>query len=153
MKSRSMRKNEMLEAIEAAKETHEQQMENIRKFVDGAEVASLTALNKMECEFGRWFYPNKEILTKTIGYQFFDRIDEAHERWHKEFSKISAVFQKYQEKQGGFFSKILKNKIDPLEQDKLKFYYAELSSITDELLRDLESATHRVSALPESKFK
>ncbi|MFT7860667.1 MAG: CZB domain-containing protein [Sulfurimonas sp.] len=148
-----MTKQEMLEAIESAKDIHKKQMDKIKDIMRGHEVDKPTALGKMECECGQWFYANQDIMIKILGHQLYERLDSIHERWHQDYSRVYEIYQKQQEKKKGFFSKVLGNGMDPLEYDKLKLYYKELSQITEEMFREADTAVRRVAALPESKFK
>lgn len=148
-----MTKEEMLDAIEAAKEIHKKQMDKIESIIKGNMVEEPTALGKMECECGQWFYANKEIMTKVLGHQLFERLDKVHEKWHKDYSRVYEIYQNQQKKKTGFFSKVINSKMDPLEFDKLKLYYKELSEITNEMFREADTAIRRVAALPASKFR
>ncbi len=148
-----MKKNEMLQAIESARETHKKQMDKIREIVKGKEVEEPTALGKMECDCGQWFYSNKDIMIKILGHQLFERLDKIHEQWHKDYSRVYDIYQKHQKKKTGLFSKMIYRNMNALESDKLKLYYKELSQITDELFREADTALRRVAALPDSKFK
>jgi hypothetical protein len=51
-----MTKNDTVESIITAKENHELQMKKIEDAMDGVEIQEPTALNKMECDFGKWLY-------------------------------------------------------------------------------------------------
>lgn len=148
-----MKKNEMLQAIELAKETHQKQMEKIKDIIKGKDVERPTALGKMECECGQWFYSNKDKMTQILGHQLFERLDKIHEQWHKDYSRVYEIHQKLQKKKTGFFSKVIHSRMSTLDADKLKLYYRELSQITDDMFREADTALRRVAALPESKFK
>lgn len=148
-----MTKQQMVEAIESARETHQKQMEKIVKTIKGDIVEEPTALGKMECECGQWFYANKDIMIKILGHQLFERLDRVHELWHQDYSRVYEIYQNKKKRGTGFFSNILNKKTDTLEHDKLKLYYKELTQITEEMFREADTAIRRVSALPESKFK
>jgi hypothetical protein len=143
----------MLDAIENAKKIHLQQMQKISAVLDGKKIDNPTALSKMECECGVWFYSNESQMKEILGAQLFERLDTSHEKWHKEYVNIHDIFFKEDEKKRGFLSKILKrDKIDPLLLDKAKLYFIDLQKSTDELLLVSESASRRVSALKDTKF-
>lgn len=148
-----MKKTEMLQAIESARDTHKKQMDKIKDIIKGKDVEKPTALGKMECECGQWFYSNKDIMTKILGHQLFERLDKIHEQWHKDYSRVYEIHQKQQKKKAGFLSKVFNARMSSLDSDKLKLYYKELSQITDDMFREADTALRRVAALPESKFK
>jgi hypothetical protein len=146
-----MTKSDMLKAIEAAEATHLEQMKKITAAISGQKVENPTALGKMECECGVWFYSNERIMKQILSPQLFDRLDLAHENWHQEYAHLYAIFFKDSQK-GGFLSKIIKRKIPKELYDKAKYYYKELQLATDELLHVTVSAKRRVMALPDAKF-
>ncbi len=147
-----MVKSEMQEAIKKAKEAHELQMQKIEAAMNGKEIDNPTALNKTECEFGKWLYDDKNRMKVIIGSQFFTSLDIEHEKWHTEYTKIYNILFDEKNKKG-FFSRLLgKSSIDPMELDKVKLYYADLQETTIRLLHILASSQRRIDALPESKF-
>ncbi|MDH4944622.1 CZB domain-containing protein [Sulfurimonas sp. C5] len=148
-----MKKNEMLEAIALAKETHQRQMDKIKQIIKGKDVEEPTALGKMECECGQWFYSNKDTMTQILGHQLFERLDKIHEQWHKDYARVYQIHQKLQKKKTSLLSKVFNGSISSLDADKLKLYYKELSQITDDMFREADTALRRVAALPDSKFK
>ncbi|MBD3797650.1 MAG: CZB domain-containing protein [Campylobacterales bacterium] len=147
-----MTKSDMLQAIKSAREIHKKQMDKIQNIIKGNYIDDPTALGKMECECGQWFYGNKDLMTKILGHQLFERLDAIHETWHKDYSRVYAIYQEQQKKQNGFLGKIFNSNYSALEYDKLKLYYKELSAVTDQLLTQTDVAIRRISALPESKF-
>lgn len=147
-----MTKSDMLQAIESAREIHKKQMDKIQNIIKGNHIDDPTPLGKMECECGQWFYANKDLMTKILGHQLFERLDAIHETWHKDYSRVYAIYQEQQKKQNGFLGKIFNSNYSALEYDKLKLYYKELSAVTDQLFTQTDVAIRRISALPESKF-
>jgi len=141
----------MLEALENAKAVHLAQMEKIASEIAGKKIDNPTALGKMECECGVWFYGHQEEMKAILGLQFFERLDKKHEKWHLDYSNIYNIF--FKEEKKGFFSKMIgSSKHDMMELDKAQFYYSELKVDTQELLQVADAAIRRVSALSESKF-
>lgn len=147
-----MNKEETIRALENAKKSHLAQMEKIKSALAGQVVENPTAVSKVECDYGQWFYGNKEQLIQVLGTQLYERIDKTHEEWHKEYRKIYDIF--FKEKKKGLFSKILgDNKPNTLEVDRAKLYYIELKETTKTLLNITDSAMRRVIALSDSKFQ
>jgi hypothetical protein len=147
-----MTRKEMLDAMAVARETHKRQMDKIQHIIKGEFVAEPTALGKMECECGQWFYANKDEMIKILGHQMFERLDKVHENWHIDYSRVYEIYNAQQKRGDGFVSKMLHKGQNTLERDKLKLYYKELCELTDELMREADAAIRRISALPESKF-
>jgi len=146
-----MNKNQTLEAIQNARKAHLSQMDKIVTAMDGNQVDNPTVLNKTQCEFGKWLYADENHLQEILGALFFNNLETIHAKWHMEYSRLFDIFFKNQKK--GLFSKFFrKSKVDPMELDKAKLYYTELSATTAELLKNLGSCERRVNAMNESKF-
>ena len=147
-----MNKADMLKALESAKKSHIEQMNKIESLLAGDVVENPTPVGKMECDFGKVFYGNQDDFFLILGAQFYQKLDALHEKWHLDYVKINDIF--FKEKSEGFFSKLIgSNKINPLNYDKAKLYYVELSEVTNELLHLLDVSMRRVVALSDSKFK
>jgi hypothetical protein len=147
-----MKKNEMLGALENAKSLHMQQMKKIDAELAGKKVKDPTALSKMECECGIWFYENEAMMIKYLGLQLFERLDRNHAEWHEDYTNIYNVFFKEERKKGIFSRIISSSQVDKMKLDKAKYYYSELQRDTEELLNASDSALRKVSAMSESKF-
>jgi hypothetical protein len=146
-----MDKNQTLEAIEMAKNAHENAMAKIETAMNGDKVETPTPSAKTMCRFGKWLYAEENHLSEILGELFYNKLEKAHEQWHLEYTRIFNIF--FKEKKGGFFSGLLGgNKVDPLELDKAKLYYSELEVSTKELLHVLGACERRVSAMSEAKF-
>jgi len=147
-----MRKEDMIEAIEDAKNLHLEQMQKIKSEMAGKKVENPTALGKMECECGLWFHANEKIMIDILGLQLFERLDKNHEQWHVDYENIYNLFFKEEGKKG-FLSKIIAaTSSDMMKIDKGKLYFSELQKDTKELLKTSEIALRRVAALSNSKF-
>lgn len=147
-----MTKAQTLEAITKSKEVHELQMQKIERAMNGTAIENPTAVNKTECDFGKWLYAEDNHMQEILGSQFYTALDIQHEKWHNEYRKIHTILFASKSKKG-LFSKLLgSSKIDPLELDKAKLYYSDLQETTSMLLKALASSQRRVSALPDSKF-
>jgi hypothetical protein len=148
-----MKKNEVIAALENAKRLHIQQMKKIESEIAGKKVKDPTALSKLECACGTWFYENKEMMIDYLGAQLFERLDKNHEQWHNDYANIYNVYFK-QERKKGLFSKIIgPNESDKMNLDKAKYYYSELQHDTEELLHVSDSALRKLSAMSDTKFK
>jgi len=146
-----MNKEEMITSLEHAKKLHIIQMEKIESLLKGESVENPTAVGKTECDYGKWFYGNKDQVIRILGAQLYERIDKLHEEWHYGYVRIFNIF--FKEKKPGLFAKLLGvNKINPLELDKGKLYYTELNEVTKGLLAATDAAIRRAGALNESKF-
>jgi hypothetical protein len=97
-----MNKSQILDAIENARKAHLEQMDKIRSVMNGIHIDNPTALSKMECDCGVWFYNNEDMMKNILGALLFDRLDKAHEDWHKEYLNIYNIFFK-EEKKNRFF--------------------------------------------------
>jgi len=147
-----MNKETFLSAIATAIQAHKAQMKKIENALDGDEIENPTAPEKTKCAFGHWLYDGQNHVNEIIGAQFFIEIETIHAKWHTEYMRVFEILFR-EEKKTGFFAKFLaKNKIDEMELDKAKFYYAELQETTKELLKIMEASQRRVDAMNEAKF-
>jgi hypothetical protein len=146
-----MDKNQTLEAMAAAKKSHETQMAKIEAALDGESVDNPTEVAKTMCKFGKWLYTPENHMEEVLGKLFYDKLETAHAQWHMEYAKVFNIF--YKDKKKGFFANLLgANKVDDLELDKAKMYFIELQETTKELLHIFASCERRVSAMSEAKF-
>jgi len=146
-----MTRLQTLEAIENARVAHLEQMQKIEALIEGRSVRKLTAVDKSECEFGRWFFGESDTLKRLLGAQLYKSIDAIHEYWHLEYEKIYDIFMN--ESDGSMVSKLLGfYHIPKKRMDEVLFYYKELQITSEDLLKALESSKRRVLALKESKF-
>ena len=146
-----MDKNQTLEAMVAAKKSHETQMAKIEAAINGENVENPTAVAKTMCHFGKWLYAEENHIEEILGELFYEKLEKAHAQWHTEYVRVFNIFHK--NKKSGFFAGLLgSNKVDDLEIDKAKLYYRELEVTTKELLHVLGSCERRISAMSEAKF-
>ena len=146
-----MNKQQMLDAMDHAKKNHMSQMTKIESVIAGKEIANPTALGKMDCDCGIWFYSNKNMMKEILGAQLFEKLDLLHEKWHRDYVNIYNIY--FKEENKSFLSKLIGScKIDEMTKDKAKLYYSELKQDTDEILKVTEIAKRRVYAISDSKF-
>ena len=115
-----MKRAEMLWALENAKSVHLKQMDKVKAELAGKKVANPTALSKMECECGIWFYENEKMMIDFLGENLYGRLDKNHDEWHTNYTNIYNVFFK-EERKKGIFSKI----IGSSKEEKVKLKKAE----------------------------
>ena len=128
------------------------QMEKIESALDGREVENPTAVEKTQCNFGKWLYSDEKHLRNILGSLFYNNIEALHGKWHNEYGLVFGVLFKTQKKVGMFAKMVGLGKASDMDIDKAKLYYSELKKTTDELLKAIAVAERRVSALQESKF-
>jgi hypothetical protein len=146
-----MDKAQSLEAIKNARKAHELQMKKIVALINGEAVENPTAVNKTQCDFGKWFYADNGRLPKLLGALFYNELEVMHARWHSEYVRIFEIF--FQNKKQGFFSKMIgTSKVSDMDLDRAKLYYSELEATTTELLKALAVSERRLGALNESLF-
>ena len=147
-----MNKEDAIESIKKAIESHKAQMVKIERLVYGQAVDNPTVVSKVKCDFGKWLYGDDNHVQKILGDQFYEKLDAQHEQWHVEYLRIYNIFFKDNKK--NFFSKLIGlKKLDELEYDRAKLYYTELSETTTSLLASLGSSQRRLEAMNAAKFK
>jgi hypothetical protein len=146
-----MKRSEMIASIENTKLIHLEQMKKIESEMAGVKIENPTALSKMDCECGIWFYKHEKIMKDILGLQLYERLDKSHEQWHIDYINIYNLF--FKEEKKGVFTKLFGlGEDDEMIRDKAKIYYQDLQKDTEELLRISDSALRRVGALSDSKF-
>jgi hypothetical protein len=127
-------------------------MDKIEAAMSGGDVTNPAPPDKTKCDFGLWLYGDENHIKEIVGSQFFTNLDREHTKWHHEYRKIYDILFATKSTKG-LFSKLLGKKgIDPMELDKVKYYYVSLKEISEALLKALASSERRISALNESKF-
>jgi hypothetical protein len=147
-----MTKEQSIEAIKKAREAHLDSMGKIENVLKGIHVENPTSVLKTQCAFGQWLYGKDFHVKELLGEQFYDKLEEEHAEWHKEYSRIYNLFFK-DNKSIGFFSKLIgSQKFDSQTIDKGKLYYTELEVVTNHLMNALAASERRLVAMNESKF-
>jgi hypothetical protein len=146
-----MNKEQALDDIHKAKSALEIQMRKIEELIKGRDIPNPIAAAKEKCEFGKWLYSYDNHMKIILGELFYNRLEQLHKRWFVDYMKIFDMF--IHEDKKNFISKLLHSEnIDPLELDKAKLYFVELSETTQELFLALDKSERRLNALNESKF-
>lgn len=147
-----MNKKILLTTLYEAKEVHQDQMSKIELLLQGLYVTKPTELSKMECEFGKIFYGNKELFLPFIGEQFFTKVDALHEEWHLQYENVYKIA--YAKRKRGFFARLRGgDEIKSAEYLQIEIHFEKLQQITSQLLDMIDKSMRRVEALSDAKFK
>lgn len=149
-----MKREDTLEKIKHARQSHNYQLQKIKFLVEGIPLKEdPTPVSYRACGFGSWLYGDEAMLRKLIGAPTFEEIEQKHAMWHTAYQKIHQIY--YGEAKKGLFSKLTgkKLKVDSLQQDKAKAYFNDLQQLTYDLLQKLGAMQKRIEAMPESKFE
>ncbi|MBE0492627.1 MAG: CZB domain-containing protein [Sulfurospirillum sp.] len=83
-----MNKQQTLEALEKARESHIAQMNKIDCILHNIKINKPTAVSQRECAFGKWLYSKDAHLESLIGEQFYNQLENLHSAWHRQYYKI-----------------------------------------------------------------
>ena len=146
-----MNREKTLKALDEATISHEYQMNKVKSLVEGSEIKEPPMVDETKCQLGLWLYDENNHIKEILGAQFFDNLEEAHTRWHREYSRIFDIYYKNRKK--GFFSKLIgSDKIEDIEIDKAKLYNYDLIATSENLFKALAASKRRISAMGDSKF-
>ena len=148
-----MQKETIIQQIEQAEKYHRIQYKKLKNMLAGIETTKPTPLNKEECDFGKWLYPNSHLLQELLGTQFYEKLEAIHTQWYAYYLPFYDLY--YTKTKGGFFSKekIVFHKIDGDAQEKAKNLFQEIEKTTQELLQHIDVCKKRVYALQKDHFE
>ena len=152
-----MKKEEILNHLRAAKDSHIRWVRNAKLLVNGMDIdKNAIPIDHTGCKFGQWFYKEGQMLNglPNNSIESMKKIEDLHSQLHDTYLKIFNIF--FSKKKGGFFSKLFgfnKKKINEEDLNKAKEYLKELEQISKELVNEINILERRIIALPEEKIE
>ncbi len=145
------KKEETLIQLRNAKKAHIKWVHRARALTEGLPVEKdAIPMDSTECMFGQWFYGDGQALGVMPGMDCFKEIERKHEELHDAYLKIFKIY--FGEMNRSIFSKIfnLKKKVSHNEHEIALEYFANLKSISEELLGQIEKLERRINAMGDT---
>jgi len=153
-----MNKEEVISHLRAAKSAHIKWLQKAKLLINGLEIEEdAIPVNSTECNFGKWFYSNGQILNGLSNnpIECMNSIEQLHFDLHDVYMKIFTVYFT-NKKQSGFFAKLFKLKrkrISEKEHAMAESYYDEMEKISTLLLENINKLERRLIAVSDEKIK
>ena len=148
-----MEKDNVLQELRSAKVAHLKWVQRAKSLISGMPIEKeAIPLDYTDCMFGKWFYSDGQDIALMPGMSVMESIGAKHTELHQMYFKIFQVY--FGENTRSFFSKLLKlkKKVSSAEQEMAEHYYADLESISKELLDMIGRLERRINALGEDFF-
>lgn len=147
-----MTRENILEEIQKAQDSHTDQMKKIEELFNGNTVKEPTPKDKKKCDFGLWLYGDNNRIKEHVGENLHENIVRCHEEWHIDYSEIYEAF--YNKPELNFLEKVLniQKDMDPVTFQMSNFYHREIIVASCKLGCHLDECKKQILELDESKF-
>ncbi|CAA6810958.1 MAG: Methyl-accepting chemotaxis protein [uncultured Sulfurovum sp.] len=148
-----MEKIEVLQSIRAARRAHTQWVDKAKSLVNGLSIKKeQIPLEVTECEFGRWFYGDGQILLSFFTEDAIEKLDNKHKELHDIYMKIFKIY--FSEPKGSFLFAFLKRKetITAQNEHHALAYLRNLEEVSRELISYLNIIEKKLNTIDEVTF-
>jgi hypothetical protein len=164
-----MTREELLESLVNAKESHLSSMRKINNIIRNRSFTNRPPeLEASSCGFGYWLN-NTEILEKVIGSIFYGDLVNIHKKWHDiyldmyssyfESKKLTDILTKIDESEKEkeiekLTTKMTKIsfKLSALDEERIKALYSDLEKASTQLKSIIDSCERKIKATSASMF-
>jgi len=149
-----MEKSEVLASIRGARRAHILWVDRAKALVHGLEIKKeQIPISVTECDFGKWFYCDGQILLSLFTERAVKKLDNKHKELHDIYMKIFKIYfpvVKY-----SLFAKLLKRKkrISANDEYNALLYVGDLEKVSDELISYLNIIEKKLNTISEEKFR
>jgi hypothetical protein len=147
-------KSEVLTSIRAARRAHIIWVDSAKALVNGLEVKKeQIPIAVTECDFGKWFYCDGQILLSLFTEHAVKKLDNKHKELHDTYMKIFKIYFSIQKR--SLWAKILKRKKKITANDEYNalVYLADLEKTSDELISYLNIIEKKLNTISEETFR
>jgi len=147
-----MTRENILQEIQKAQESHNDQVKKVEELFNGYKVEKPTPKDKKKCDFGLWLYSSNNKIKELVGETLYEDIVRCHEVWHIDYNEIYEAF--YNKPEQNLLEKILniQKGMDPVTFQMSNFYHREIIVASCKLDWHLEECKKQILELDESKF-
>ena len=147
-----MTRENILEEIQKAQDSHNDQVKKIEELFNGYKVEKPTPKDRKKCDFGLWLYGPNNRIKELVGEEMYENIVRCHDEWHIDYNEIYEVF--YNKPEQNFLEKVLhiQKNMDPVTFQMSNFYHREIIVASCKLGCHLDECKKQILALDESKF-
>jgi len=149
-----LEKAEVLINIRTARRTHIIWVDRVKALVNGLDIKKeQIPIAVTECDFGKWFYCDGQILLSLFRENAIKKLDNKHKELHDVYMKIFKIYFTVQKR--SFLEKLLKRKKKIMASDEYNalVYLSDLEKISDELISYLNIIEKKLSTISEEKFR
>lgn len=149
-----MEKSDVLRSIRSARRAHVIWVDRAKALVNGLEVKKeQIPLEVTECDFGKWFYCDGQILLSIFTEEAVKKLDDKHKELHDIYMKIFKIY--FSVKKRSLWAKLLKRKKKITANDEYNalVYLRNLEEISDELISYLNIMEKKLNSVDEERFK
>jgi hypothetical protein len=149
-----MEKSEVLASIRGARRAHIMWVDRAKALVHGLDIAKEEIpILVTECDFGKWFYCDGQILLSLFTERAVKKLDNKHKELHDVYMKIFKIY--FPVKRPSLFAKILKRKkkISANNEYNGLLYLRDLEKVSDELISYLNIIEKKLNSISAEKFK
>ena len=149
-----MKKLEVLTSIRGARRAHIMWVDRAKALVHGLEIKKeQIPIEITECDFGKWFYCDGQILLSLFTERAVKKLDNKHKELHSIYMKIFKIY--FPVVKPSFFAKFLKRNMRVSANDEYNalLYLADLEKVSDELISYLNIIEKKLNTISEEKFR
>ncbi len=148
-----MEKIDVLKSIRAARRAHTQWVDKAKSLVNGLPIKKeQIPLEVTECDFGKWFYCDGQILLSFFTEEAIEKLDSKHKELHDIYMKIFKIY--FSEPKGSFLSKLFKRKerVTAQDENNALVYLRHLEEVSKELISFLNIIEKKLNSVDEESF-
>jgi len=149
-----MEKSEVLSSIRGARRAHIMWVDRAKALVHGLDIQKeQIPIAVTECDFGKWFYCDGQILLSLFTERAVKKLDNKHKELHDVYMKIFKIY--FPVAPQSFFAKFLKRKKRISANDEYNglIYLRDLEKVSDELISYLNIIEKKLNTISEEKFR
>ena len=148
-------KKEVLKSIRGARREHVKWVYKAKKLVNGLEISKdEIPLKVTDCEFGKWFYCDGQILLYIFKEEAVEKLEAKHRELHDIYMNIFKIY--FDTSNLSFLEKLLKRKkkrILAIEEQTAIKYLTQLEEVSVELVSFLNIIEKKISSIDEKSFE
>jgi len=149
-----MEKSEVLASIRGARRAHIMWVDRAKALVNGLDIKKeQIPIAVTECDFGKWFYCDGQILLSLFTERAVKKLDNKHKELHDVYMKIFKIY--FPVVRRSLFAKLLKRKKKITANDEYNslIYLNDLEKISDDLISYLNIIEKKLNTISEEKFR
>jgi hypothetical protein len=147
-------KSDVLKSIRSARRAHVIWVDRAKALVNGLVVRKeQIPLEVTECDFGKWFYCDGQILLSLFTEEVVKKLDNKHKELHDIYMKIFKIYFPVEKR--SLWEKLLKRekKITANDEYNALVYLRNLEEISNELISYLNIMEKKLNSVDEERFK
>jgi hypothetical protein len=147
-------KSDVLRSIRSARRAHVIWVDRAKALVNGLVVRKeQIPLEVTECDFGKWFYCDGQILLSLFTEEVVKKLDNKHKELHDIYMKIFKIYFPVEKR--SLWAKLLKRKKKITANDEYNalVYLRSLEEISNELISYLNIMEKKLNSVDEERFK